>query len=103
MDVREYVDADGRSPFREWFDGLDAPAAARVATAVTRMEQGSLSRLKSVGSGVMEYRIDSGPGYRLYLGRDGDELIILLTGGTKRRQRRDIERAWTSWEDYKWR
>ena len=101
MEIREYIDADGRVPFAEWFDRLDARAAARVATALVRMEQGNLSNVKGVGSGVFEFRIDSGPGYRIYFGKDGDTLIVLLGGGTKRRQQRDIETARMLWREYR--
>jgi len=65
------------------------------------MEQGNLSNVKPVGEGVLEYRLDFGPGYRVYFGRDGDVLVILLTGGTKKRQQRDIEDARAYWRDYK--
>jgi putative addiction module killer protein len=65
------------------------------------VEQGNISRVKPVGEGVLEYKIDFGPGYRLYFGRDGDVLVILLTGGTKKRQQRDIERAAAFWRDYR--
>ena len=65
------------------------------------MEQGNLSNVKSIGEGVLEYRIDFGPGYRVYFGRDGEVLVILLTGGTKKRQQRDIEAARARWADYK--
>jgi putative addiction module killer protein len=74
---------------------------AKVATAIARMEQGSLSNVKSVGEGVLEYKINFGPGYRIYFGRDGGQLIILLTGGTKKRQQRDIDHAIAFWRDYK--
>ena len=100
IEVREYIDERGRSPFGRWFDGLDANAATKVRTALARLELGNLSNLKSVGGGTLEHRIHSGPGYRIYLGRDGERLIILLGGGTKRRQRQDIERARALWEDY---
>ncbi len=86
-----------------WFDRLDARAAARVATALFRMEQGNLSNAKGVGAGVFEYRIDAGPGFRIYFGKDVDSLIILLGGGTKARQQRDIEAARNSWREYRWR
>lgn len=66
-----------------------------------QLSQGSLSNVKSVGSGVQKRRLDFGPGYRLYFGRDGDLLIILLIGGSKNRQQRDIEAAHAYWEDYK--
>jgi putative addiction module killer protein len=80
---------------------LDAVARAKVARAIARMEQGNLSNVKSVGGGVLEYRLDFGPGYRVYFGRDGDTLVILLTGGTKKRQQRDIDAAQSYWQDYK--
>lgn len=101
IEVREYLDAQGWSPFAKWFDALNAHAAAKVTTALVRMEQGNLSNVKGVGSGVSEYRIDFGPGYRVYFGRDGDSLIILLGGGTKRRQERDIKEAQAIWREYR--
>ncbi len=101
VEIREYVDERGRSPFGRWFDGLDATAAAKVRTALARMEVGNLSDVRSVGSGVMERRIHAGPGYRVYFGRDGDALIVLLGGGTKERQQRNIEDARDLWQQYK--
>jgi putative addiction module killer protein len=76
-------------------------AAAKVNTAVTRMRQGNLADVKGVGEGVPERRIDWGPGYRIYFGRDGDELIILLGGGSKKGQQDDIIRAKACWKDYR--
>ncbi|MGO8919296.1 MAG: type II toxin-antitoxin system RelE/ParE family toxin [Stellaceae bacterium] len=99
--MRYYITGDGRSPFEEWFSGLDAAAGAKVSVALVRLGQGNLSNAKGVGEGVLEYRIDWGPGYRVYFGRDGEVLVILLTGGTKQRQQRDIERAKVLWADYK--
>lgn len=99
--VLEYCDLNGRSPFAAWFDGLNAQAAAKVAVAVTRLEQGNFSNVKSVGGGVMEYKIDFGPGYRIYFGKDGNRLVILLGGGTKQRQQDDIRVAQARWADYK--
>jgi putative addiction module killer protein len=103
IDVRvlEYNDTNGRSPYKDWFDGLDAQAAAKVAVAVTRMGLGNLSNVKPVGEGVLEFRIDFGPGYRIYFGRDGSEIIILLGGGSKKRQQQDIGTAKARWADYK--
>ncbi|VVM06996.1 type II toxin-antitoxin system RelE/ParE family toxin [Methylacidimicrobium tartarophylax] len=98
--VVEYVRADGSNPYRAWFDSLHAQAAAKAASAVVRLELGNLSRVKWIGT-IGEYRIDSGPGYRIYLGKDGDKLIILLGGGTKQRQQADIERAKVMWEEYR--
>lgn len=101
MIVREYVRADGTSPFGTWFEGLDPQAAAKVATVLLRLEAGNLSNLKSIGGGLAESRIGWGPGYRLYLHRDGDELIVLFTGGTKKRQQADIDRARELLAEYK--
>ena len=101
VEVREYLDPTGRSPFAEWFDGLNAPSAAKVATAVTRIGLRNFSNVKGVGAGVYEYKIDFGPGYRVYFGKDGETLVILLGGGTKRRQHRDIQDAIAKWQDYK--
>ena len=89
----------GRSPFGRWFDGLDATAATKVRTALARMETGNLSNVRGVGSGVLEHRTNVGPGYRVYFGRDGDTLIVLLGGGTKVRQQRDIEDARELWQE----
>jgi putative addiction module killer protein len=99
--VREYQHADGRSPFAQWFNGLNAQAAAKVTIAITRIGQGHTANLKGVGGGVVEYKINFGPGYRVYFGKDDDRLVILLGGGTKKRQKRDIEAALAHWQDYK--
>jgi putative addiction module killer protein len=101
MDIRFYTEADGRGPFEKWFLGLNGEAAAKVTVAVSRLEQGNLSNVKPVGTGVLEYRVNWGPGYRVYFSRDGDTLVILLTGGSKRRQRQDIETAIALWADYR--
>jgi len=93
MIVQEYVREDGTCPFRSWFDDLDVQAAAKVATAIIRMELGNLSNVKWIGGGLGEYRLDWGPGYRLYLTQDGDQLVILFVGGTKKRQQSDIRQA----------
>ncbi|WP_461507416.1 type II toxin-antitoxin system RelE/ParE family toxin [Rhodopirellula baltica] len=99
--VREFEDENGLSPFGEWFVAQDGQAADRIREAVLRMELGNFGDVKPVGEGVSERRITFGPGYRIYFGRDGDELIILLAGGTKKRQQRDIEEAKTNWANYK--
>jgi putative addiction module killer protein len=101
IELRGYLDESGRKPFESWFEALDPTAAAKVTVALTRIEQGNLSNAKTVGSGVHEYRIDFGPGYRVYFGRDGDRIVILLGGGTKKRQEKDIQAAQTYWADYK--
>ena len=101
VQVTEYVDAQGRCPFERWFNRLGGQAAIKVTAALDRMGRGIVSNAKSVGAGVLEYRIDSGPGYRIYFGRDGETVIVLLGGGTKRRQQADIETARRLWRDYR--
>jgi putative addiction module killer protein len=100
-EIRYYVATGGLQPFAEWFAELDAVARARVTRAIVQLEQGNFSNVKSVGEGVLEYRIDFGPGYRVYFGREADTLVILLTGGTKKRQQRDLEEAHGYWRDYR--
>jgi putative addiction module killer protein len=101
MQILYYRSGDGRSPFVRWFERLDSAAGTKVSAAVLRLEEGNLSNVKSVGGGVFEYRIDWGPGYRMYFGRDGGSVIVLLVGGSKQRQQLDIEAAKTLWLDYK--
>jgi putative addiction module killer protein len=98
--VEEYLREDGTSPYEEWFMGLDTMAAAKITTVKLKMEQGNLSNVKWF-RGIGEYRLDWGPGYRVYIGKDGDRLIILLGGGTKQRQQKDIRKAEILWEEYK--
>jgi putative addiction module killer protein len=97
FDVREYLDQSGRSPFAAWSDGLNREAAV----GLIRLQQGHQSMAKGIGPGLYEYRIDFGPGYRIYFGRDGERLVILLGGGTKKRQQQDIKTALARWADYK--
>ena len=101
LEIRYYVASDRRQPFAAWFSDLAPVERAKVTRAIARLEQGNVSNVKSVGEGVLEVRIDFGPGYRVYFGRDGEALVILLTGGTKKRQQRDIDAAHVCWQDYK--
>ena len=101
IEIRYYVAAGGQQPFAEWFADLEPVARAKVTRVIARMEQGNLSNVKPVGEGVLEFRINFGAGYRVYFGRDGETLVILLAGGTKRRQQRDIDAAHAYWQDYK--
>ncbi|MCV6594870.1 MAG: type II toxin-antitoxin system RelE/ParE family toxin [Silicimonas sp.] len=101
FEVIVFFSEDGASPFEDWFNNLDALAAVKVTTAIARIEAGNLGDVKPVGQGVSERRIPFGSGYRLYFGQDGETLIVLLAGGTKRRQPRDIARAQVLWAEYK--
>src|SRR6266581_1062597 len=87
IELRGYIDGNGNKRFAAWFKGLDPPAAAKVTIALTRMEQGNLSNTKGVGAGVYEYKIDFGPGYRIYFGRDGERIVILTAGRRNARTR----------------
>lgn len=99
--IIEYTTDADKNPFREWFFSLNAKAAAKITTAVVRLENGNTSSVKSVGGGVYEYKINFGPGYRVYFAYEGKNIIILLAGGTKKRQSKDIETARARWADFK--
>jgi putative addiction module killer protein len=101
IEIVECLDARGRSPFKLWFDALDPQAAATVTVAMERLADGNTSVVKSIVEGAAEIRIDRGPGYRVYFGWDGKTLAVLLGGGTKRRQSRDIAEALALWRLYK--
>ncbi|MFH1344441.1 MAG: type II toxin-antitoxin system RelE/ParE family toxin [Pseudomonadota bacterium] len=101
MRVEEFITEQEFSPFRRWFDGLDHQASAWVTIAIDRLGEGNTSNAKALGEGVSELRIDRGPGYRVYFGWDGKVLVILLGGGTKKRQQNDIEAALRHWRSYK--
>lgn len=96
----EYLDAQGRSAHAKWFDSLNAAAAAKVAAALYQLAAGNFSNVKGVGSGVFERKIDFGPGYRIYFGKEGDTLLILLGGSSKQRQQEAIAVAKACWSDY---
>lgn len=101
LEVRAFTDSRGRQPFRRWQDGLDRVTATRVERVLARIESGNLSNIRGLGGGLLECRLHFGPGYRIYLGRDGQALVILLAGGTKSGQDRDIEKARRLWREYK--
>ena len=98
--IKELLLADGESPFGAWFGSLEAVVAARVRVTLTRIEQGNLSNVEWF-RGIGEYKIDWGPGLRIYLAKDGLKVIVLIGGGAKKRQQQDIDRAVALWEDYK--
>ena len=100
-EVKEYICKDGSSPFAGWFAELNVQAALKVNTYLTRVGNGNLSNVKSVGSGVHECVIDWGPGYRVYYAMAGRSVVLLLCGGDKRTQTSDIARALEHWNDYK--
>lgn len=101
IEIREYLDRSGNSPFREWRGSLNPEARRKVTTALYRIGLGNFSNVKGVSGGVFECKINFGPGYRVYFGKDGEQVVILLGGGTKQRQQSDIKLALGRWEDYK--
>ncbi|MBI4443269.1 MAG: type II toxin-antitoxin system RelE/ParE family toxin [Acidobacteria bacterium] len=100
LTIREYITEDGRSPFREWLDTLDIVVRARIQARMLRLEMGNLGDHKGVGGGVWEARLMFGAGYRIYFGKDGNSIIVLLVGGEKSSQSEDISRAKRFWRDY---
>jgi putative addiction module killer protein len=101
MRVVEYTTDDGASPFGRWFNRLEARAALKIRRAIAQLENSNWSNVKSVGSGVQERIVDFGPGYRVYFGQIGGDLVVLLGGGTKKRQQKDIDAAKEFWNHYK--
>jgi putative addiction module killer protein len=99
-EIREYLNQAGTSPYGKWFAALERVAAAKVTIALVRVAVGNTCKVKSLGSGLSEVKIDFGPGYRVYFGREGRALILLLGGGTKKRQNEDIATARERWRDY---
>jgi putative addiction module killer protein len=102
MDMRvvEYIRGTQSNPYKEWFDNLDSQAAGKVTTAIRRLELGHTSAIKWF-AGIGEYRIDWGPGYRIYLAAEGKTLIVFFGGGTKKSQRADIAQAKAFYAEYK--
>ncbi len=98
--VRECLSADGRCFFREWLDTLEIAVRARIQARILRFELGNLGDHKSVGGGVWETRLFFGPGYRIYFGKEGASVVLLLLGGDKSSQRRDIAKARQLWREY---
>jgi putative addiction module killer protein len=100
--IEEYKTTNGKSPFGEWLDSLrDKRAQVLTFTRLDRLKAGLLGTTRNVGDGVHEIKIDYGPGYRVYFGNDGERLVILLVGGTKKTQTSDIQTAKLYWNDYK--
>ena len=100
--LRIYHAPDGRAPFQEWFESLrDEKGKGIINARLGRVRTGNLGDCKSVGQGVLELRVNFGPGYRIYLGQDGQTVVILLCGGNKKSQRKDIQNACAYWADYR--
>jgi putative addiction module killer protein len=100
VNVREYIKEDGSSPYEKWFNSLDHVAAAKISIAIYRLESGNTSNIKWL-EGIGEYKINWGPGYRIYLIKEGNALIILFGGGTKKTQKSDIKAAKRLFLEYK--
>ena len=100
-EIEEFIDETGRVPFAIWFHSLERTAAAAVAVALLKLRRGLTGGLKSVGTGVFECKVSMGPGYRIYFGYDGPMLVILLGGGDKSSQQRDITLATKLWANYR--
>ena len=99
--IIEFLNSAGISPFAKWREKLDPTTRARVTVGVFRLEAGNFSGVKGAGESIFELRMDFGPGYRVYFGKDGEDLVILLGGGTKKRQEADIRAAKVLWREYK--
>lgn len=100
IELRVYTEPDGKQPFIKWLESIDRQTRTRVNIALLKLEEGNIGNLKSVGDGVHEIRLTFGAGVRIYLGYEGHELVILLYGGTKRRQSADISKAKAIWQKY---
>ncbi len=100
LTIREYVAADGTSPFRTWLSRLGVVTRARIQARIFRFESGNLGDHRSVGGGLWEARCDFGPGYRIYFAKPGTTMVLLLVGGDKASQRADIGKARKLWADY---
>jgi putative addiction module killer protein len=99
MKAQVYEDERGKRPFEDWFNSLPSDYAVKVQATIGKLEAGHKSGLKSVGK-VQEWKIDWGPGIRVYVNFDGTKIVLLLGGGTKTRQSDDIEKAEARWADY---
>lgn len=99
--IVEYINHQGISLFNRWFNKLSIQAAAKVTVALYRLELGNWSNVKHLGAGLYEYKLHFGPGYRIYFGKQSDAIVLLLCGGTKKQQNKDITLAKALWNNYK--
>ena len=100
IEFTEYIDANGKSPYAQCFDALDAVAAAKVRVYMTRVELGNYSNVKPIGEGLSEIKIDFGPGYRVYFRKEKEKLLLLLGGSSKKGQQKAIDAAKLAWKKY---
>ena len=98
--VSEYVTAQGRCPFREWTLGLDESVKGRLHSRIRRFSTGNFGQNRHLGKGLCEAKLDFGSGYRVYYGIHRQQLVVLLCGGDKKTQERDIQKAKGWWEDF---
>jgi putative addiction module killer protein len=101
IELRVCIGQNGKAPFADWFHKLDRKARFKISAALFQMEEGNFSDSKFVGKGVWERRVHSGPGYRVYFAKERNYLVVLLGGGSKRKQALDIRRAQALWAAYK--
>jgi putative addiction module killer protein len=102
MKVKIYQNKRGQKPYSNWLKKLkDKKAQQKIDVRIAQLRLGHLGDFKSLGSGLLELRIHFGPGYRIYCGKEGQEIIILLSAGDKSTQQKDINKAHIYWEDYK--
>jgi len=100
-ELLNYITEDGRCPFEDWLNGLkDVTGRALIRKRLNRVRLGNLGNIRSLGDGVAELKVDFGPGYRVYFGEDGPRIVVLLVGGDKGSQQRDITKAKDYWRDY---
>ncbi|TRO81232.1 type II toxin-antitoxin system RelE/ParE family toxin [Trichloromonas acetexigens] len=100
-DIEYYIDENGNRPFKDWLEGMrDVAGRAKLRIRLDRARLGNLGDNRSVGEGVRELRVDFGPGYRVYFALDGAHVVLLLLGGDKSSQTRDIAKAKEYWQDY---
>jgi len=100
--VSIYLDKDGNAPFSQWINSLaDVKGRAKIRERIARIRLGNMGDCESVGEGISELRIHFGPGYRIYFGQEGIRIVVLITGGSKRTQKKDIRMAKVLWKDYK--
>lgn len=100
-EIEKYINEKGTAPFDEWLFSLDTPTQLRVAARIDRIRDGNFGDCKTIQEGISELRFHFGAGYRVYYGRSGTRIILLLCGGDKGDQKRDIKKALEYWKDYK--